>query len=185
MQYVKKGGYPMFKRNVYLTTLIVVALLAAVVLSACAGAAPKQHTLKFFVKPTVPEKDHQREDTGAPDISVGDRRSGSRDVFDESDKKVGQLDTVKVVTDPADDPDEAHDQMLTMIVLSLEDGSTIVGLGLHLSEPGAGQPPKPDVINERAIVGGTGKYVGASGVWTAQRADDGTWTYTFTFTTPQ
>jgi hypothetical protein len=174
----------MSKRNVCLTTLIVVALLAAVVLSACAGAAPKQHTLKFFGESFAPEK-HLREDAGTPDRSVGDRLSGSKDIFDESGKKVGQLDIVSVHTDPADEPDEVLEQSLTINVLSLEDGSTIVGLGLHLSEPGVGQPTKPDVVNERAIVGGTGKYAGASGVWTVQLAADGTATYTLTFTTPQ
>jgi hypothetical protein len=173
----------MFKRNVYLSTLIVVALLAAVVLSACAGAAPKQHTLKFFSERFAPEK-YLREDIGPPDRSVGDRFSASKDIFDESGKKVGQLDIVSVHTDPADEPDEVHEQSLTILVLSLEDGSTIVSLGLRLSEPGEA-PPKPDVVNEQAIVGGTGKYVGASGVWTVQRAADGTHTYTFTFTTPQ
>jgi hypothetical protein len=173
----------MFKRNVCLNTLIVVALLAAVVLSACAGAAPKQHTLKFFSERHVPEK-YLREDIGPPDRSVGDRFSGSKDLFDESGNKVGQLDIISVHTDPADEPDEVHEQSLAINVLSLEDGSTIVGLGLHLSEPGEA-PPKPDVVNERAIIGGTGKYAGASGVWTFQRAADGTWTYTLTFTTPQ
>jgi hypothetical protein len=173
----------MSKRNVCLTTLIVVALLAAVVLSACAGAAPKQHTLKFFGESFAPEK-HLREDAGTPGRSVGDRISGSKDIFDESGKKVGQLDIVSVHTDPADEPDEVHEQMLTTAVLSFEDGSTIVSLGLRLSEPGEA-PPKPDVVNEQAIVGGTGKYAGASGVWTVQHAADGTATYTLTFTTPQ
>jgi ABC-type Fe3+-hydroxamate transport system substrate-binding protein len=167
----------MLKRNVCFTVLIVVALLAAVVLSACAGAAPKQHTLKLVGNEPAPEE-RLREDIGTPDISVGDRTSASKDMFDESGKKVGQLHIVGVYTDPADEPDEVHHQVLVIVVLSLEDGSTIIGLGLHLTEA-------PDVVTERAVIGGTGKYVGASGVWTAQRAADGTWTYTFTFTTPQ
>jgi hypothetical protein len=173
----------MFKRNVCLTTLVVVALLAAVVLSACAGAAPKQHTLKFFAEGHAPEK-RLKEVTDTADRSVGDRFSGSKDIFDESGKKVGQLDTVGVHTDPADEPDEVHHQALGILVLSLEDGSTIVGLGLQFIEA-EGLHPRTDVATERAIVGGTGKYVGASGVWATQRAADGTYTYTLTFTTPQ
>jgi hypothetical protein len=173
-----------FKRNVCFTVLIVVALLAAVVLSACAGAAPKQHTLKVFGESDLAPEKHLRENDGTANRSVGDRGSGSREVFDESGKKVGELDIVGVHTDPVDEPDEVHHRMLTMVVLLLEDGSTIVSLGPQSIDVES-LNPGTDVATERPIVGGTGKYVGASGVLATQRADDGTYTYTFTFTTPQ
>ena len=84
-----------------------------------------------------------------------------------------------VMTTTAEDaPEKGVESRITSAVFSFSDTDTLLlqGVGLY---PGEGATLKPATSVARAIIGGTGKYEGATGwVESTHNADD-TWTHTF------
>jgi putative hemolysin len=175
----------MLKLFCRVAVLLVVALAVMSVAPALAqDGGAKQYTLKLTSKAVAP-KDMQREDVGAPGDSVGDRFAASAVLFDESGaKRAGQLDMAGVTTDPADEPDEKFTNQTATTIFSFDDdGSTLISMGLVFADPKTGQEIAMSTPVHRAIVGGTGKYAGANGVYSVVN-DGKVWSYTLTFTTP-
>jgi hypothetical protein len=83
-----------------------------------------------------------------------------------------------MTTTAEDTPEKGVETRITSATFSFGGSDTLLlqGVGLY---PGEGATLKPATTLERAIVGGTGKYEGATGwVESTHNADD-TWTHTF------
>jgi len=97
-------------------------------------------------------------DNGAPGSSAGDVRTLALTMTTASGTVVGTADVVQTLTD-----DGAVDRAVKTLVISLPKG-TISGMGLTAFDDFISPTSRPnDRIEQIAIVGGTGKYRGASG----------------------
>jgi hypothetical protein len=83
-----------------------------------------------------------------------------------------------MTTTALDAPEKGVETRVTLGVFSFGNGDTLLleGVGLY---PGEGAVLKPSTTLERAIVGGTGKYAGATGSVVSEHLADDTWTHTF------
>ena len=98
-------------------------------------------------------------DNGAPGSSAGDVRTLALTMTTASGTVVGTVDVVQTLTDEG-----AVDRAVKTLVISLPKG-TISGMGLTTFNDFISPTSRPnDRIEQIAIVGGTGKYRGASGV---------------------
>ena len=117
-------------------------------------------------------------DLGDPGQSVGDQRIWHYDGQDDKDGKV-TMDWVMTTTATANKT-ETLESRITLGVFSLssetKDRILIEGIGLY---PASGSTLKADATLERAIIGGTGRFSGASGSVVSTHLDDGTWKHVF------
>ena len=98
-------------------------------------------------------------DNGAPGSSAGDVRTLALTMTTASGTVVGTADVVQTLTDEG-----AVDRAVKTLVISLPKG-TISGMGLTTFNHFISPTSRPnDRVEQIAIVGGTGKYRGASGV---------------------
>lgn len=114
-------------------------------------------------------------DLGDEGASPGDERvwnfSGT------SDGKDVVLDFVMTTT-AIDTPEKGVETRVTLGVFSFGGSDTLLlqGVGLY---PGEGATLKPSATLERAIIGGTGRFAGATGSVVSEHLPDDTWTHTF------
>lgn len=117
-------------------------------------------------------------DLGASGQSVGDQRIWHYDGQDDKNDKV-TMDWVMTTTATANKP-ETFDSRITLGIFSFsgeaKDRILIEGIGLY---PASGSTLKADTTLERAIIGGTGRFAGASGSVVSTHLDDGTWKHVF------
>jgi hypothetical protein len=89
------------------------------------------------------------------------------------------MDFIMTTTGQSDDP-SGFDSRMTDAVFSFGEGSgdtlLVHGIGLY---PKNGSTVKVSSTLERAIVGGTGKFAGASGAVLSTHLADGTWQHVF------
>ena len=117
-------------------------------------------------------------DLGDSGQSVGDQRIWHYDGQDDKNGKV-TMDWVMTTTATANKP-EILESRITLGIFSFsteaKDRILIEGIGLY---PPSGSTLKADVTLERAIIGGTGRFAGASGSIVSTHLDDGTWKHVF------
>jgi hypothetical protein len=115
-------------------------------------------------------------DLGTPGASVGDQRifhfpgtTGGREV---------STDWI-MTTVAVDAPEKGVETRVATAVFSFGDTGTLLleGVGLY---PGAGAVLEPAIELERAVIGGTGIYAGATGSVMSEHLADDTWVHTFT-----
>lgn len=121
-------------------------------------------------------------DLGAEGPSVGDQRIFR---FDATDADGATVRTNWIMTTTAvDDPETAVETRIATAVFSwgdLTDTITLEGEGWY---PGDGAVLKPQTTLERSVVGGTGRFAGATGSVVSTHLDDGSWTHEFHITVP-
>lgn len=154
-------------------TSLVAALAVAASLSivSCAGGSG---TTVVVTHPAVPKPTYV--DKGDEGPSVGDERLWSFPGTGPGDTVV-TIDWIMTTTGE-DTPEKGVESRISSAVFSFGGSDTLLlqGVGLY---PGDGATLKPSATVARAIVGGTGKYEGATGwVESTHNADD-TWTHTF------
>ena len=117
-------------------------------------------------------------DLGDPGQSVGDQRIWHYDGQDDKNAKV-TMDWVMTTTATTNKPDTLESR-ITLGILTFSSGTQdrllLQGIGLY---PTAGSTLKADTTLERAIIGGTGQFSGASGTVVTTHLDDGTWKHVF------
>lgn len=113
-------------------------------------------------------------DLGTPGDSVGDQRIWQFD-GQTTDQQNVVMDWVMTTTGQAS-ATSGMERRVSMAVFSIgqdpKDTILIQGLGLY---PKAGSTLKSDVVLQRAVIGGTGKYAGAIGTVTSTHLPDNTW----------
>lgn len=160
-----------------LAGVVAAAGLAGVALSISASQPDEQHLVLRQQPP----------DLHTILLQEGDRSIGDLLLFDapfatEDGTAAGELTGSLLVVDladPAAEGDLAMESRLTNLVFSFGERGTIVVGG------GAVYPAleKEIAVNDpqvRAVVGGTGEFIGASGEVTTTRAADGSYTHDFT-----
>jgi hypothetical protein len=152
--------------------ILLVLLLAG---GGLAGCATDDRAITVVVR-HGPAPDPTVVDLGAPGPSAGDQRiwhfpgtTGGRDVM-----------TNWVMTTIAvDAPEKGVETRVTAAVFTFGDSGTLLleGVGLY---PGAGAVLKLSTTLERAVIGGTGIYAGATGSVVSEHLADNSWVHTFT-----
>jgi hypothetical protein len=117
-------------------------------------------------------------DVGTPGESVGDQRIWQFDA-QSSDQESVVTDWIMTTTGQGRvTPD--MESRVTLGIFSFGKGAKdtilIQGVGLY---PMTGSTLKSDSVLQRAVIGGTGKYAGASGTVTSTRSVDDTWQHVF------
>ena len=124
-------------------------------------------------------------DLGAPGDSVGDQRLWHFDGVTLAGAPV-VMEWIMTTTRIGNSADgEGIESRVTLGVFSFsgEDSDQVLlqGVGLY---PASDSTFEPDSSLVRAIIGGTGKYQGASGDVLSTHLADGTWRHEFRFTSP-
>lgn len=134
------------------------ALFPALAVAGCGGDAEEYESIQLAVTPT--EIQAETIDGGDGGASQGDVRPFSATLVDaESGEEVGRLDGDQVITAVEEGDETTVEYRFGTLQFTL-DGGTIVASGIYVAEPDAAVPAEPGT---RAIVGGTGDYVGARG----------------------
>ena len=139
-------------------------LLALVIVAAGVVSASPQHPGKEKEHPTtftILTKNHDVRvvDLGPSGPSHGDMRVGNSTAYNASGKKkVGRTDYICVLTDPADESNEQTQATRCSYTDTLPGGEIDIEGMVYRSDLS-----KLPSENTDAIVGGTGKYVGAQG----------------------
>jgi len=151
-----------------------VSALAFAASAALAGCSDSSAATVVVTHPAVPKPTYV--DNGDEGPSVGDVRLWN---FPATGPGGIAVTTDWIMTTTGEDvPEKGVEMRITSAVFSFGGSDTLLlqGVGLY---PGEGATLKPATSLERAIVGGTGKYEGATGwVESTHNADD-TWTHTF------
>ena len=117
-------------------------------------------------------------DMGETGDSVGDVRIW-RFSAKSSDNQAVMMDWLMTTTGYAEHTTELESR-ITLSVVSFDDGGKdtiqLQGVGLY---PITGSTLESDVTLERAVIGGTGQYAGASGTVTSTHLTDGSWRHVF------
>jgi hypothetical protein len=117
-------------------------------------------------------------DMGEPGDSVGDVRIW-RFRAKSSNNKAVMMDWLMTTTGYAKHTTELESR-ITLSVVSFDDKGKdtiqLQGVGLY---PIAGSTLKTEATLQRAVIGGTGKYAGASGTVTSAHLTDGSWQHVF------
>lgn len=146
-------------------------LLAVATALSLAGAASAQQLITVTHGP-VPTPTYI--DLGAPGGSVGDQRIWQFDGQTEDQQNV-VMDWVMTTTGPSS-ATLGMERRLTLAVISIgqgEDNTILIqGVGLY---PMSGSTLRSDAVLQRAVIGGTGKYAGATGTATSTHLPNDTW----------
>lgn len=136
----------------------IACLLPLALLAGCGDSEDyEQHDLTL----TSPSIEVEVVDSNDDGKIPGDIRAFTQELFEEGGgEPVGRLDGTVVVTDVDELDGRKVEFRSGQIQYSLEDGN-IIAAGNYYAEPGEAVPAESGV--ERAIVGGTGAYVGARG----------------------
>ena len=117
-------------------------------------------------------------DMGEPGDSVGDVRIW-RFSAKSSDNQPVMMDWLMTTTGYAEHTKELESR-ITLSVVSFDDNGEntiqLQGVGLY---PIIGSTLKTEATLQRAVIGGTGKYAGASGAVTSTHLTDGSWRHVF------
>ena len=139
--------------------LLALTLVPLVLLTGCGDSEDyDQHEL-IFTSPAATEVEVV--DSNDDGEVRGDIRAFTLELFEEgSDEPVGRLDGMVVVTDIDERDGQRVEIRSGQVQFSLQEGN-IIASGNYVAEPGEAVPTERGF--ERAIVGGTGAYVGARG----------------------
>jgi hypothetical protein len=164
-------------------SLFITALLAPILgLAACGGDGERefsQQTLRFTEQPTdnfgfadnAPKAEVGSE--GPEEFSSGDQVTFSSDLLDGTNEDVGDLEVVCSVTRPGDFK-QSHQQC--QATATLPDGTLTLARGGQVFGEGDASGP---------VLGGTGSYAGATGVFTESKERNGRTPYTFRIYVPE
>lgn len=117
-------------------------------------------------------------DMGEPGDSVGDVRIWRFSAKSSGNQAV-MMDWLMTTTGHAEHTTELESRITLSVVSFDDEGKDTIqlqGVGLY---PITGSTLKSDVTLERAVIGGTGQYAGASGVVTSTHLTDGSWQHVF------
>ena len=117
-------------------------------------------------------------DLGEPGDSVGDVRIW-RFSAKSSDNRAVMMDWLMTTTGYAEHTSELESRVTLSVVSFDDEGKDTIqlqGVGLY---PITGSTLKSEVTLERAVIGGTGQYAGASGAVTSTHLTDGSWRHVF------
>lgn len=150
-----------------------ILLLAALLPFSTAALAQSTLTL---VHGKVPDPTYI--DLGSPGDSVGDQRIWQFDAKT-PEGQPAVMDWIMTTTGKAQS--SGLESRITLAVVSFPDAKdnhiVIQGVGFY---PAKGSTVKTDATLVRAVIGGTGKYAGASGTVLTTHLPDGTWTHVLT-----
>jgi hypothetical protein len=150
-------------------------LIAVATTFALVGAAAAQQSMTVTHGP-VPSPTYI--DLGASGDSVGDQRIWQFD-GQTTDQQNVVMDWVMTTTSQGG-ATSGMERRVTLAVFSMgqdeKDTILIQGVGLY---PTSGSTLKSDAVLQRAVIGGTGKYAGASGTVTSTHLPDNTWQHVF------
>ena len=155
------------------------ALFASVLITACGAHSTNQSTETFTVYEDAPKMSLL--DLGAPGNSLGDVYHFSAQLHGTPGGPVtGEVTGSKTLVKIATDANPSLERRATLMFFTFADRKDqIIAFGVADYSPSAaefdaGQP----VV--RAILGGTGKYIGARGELSSTRNADGSYTQVFT-----
>jgi hypothetical protein len=117
-------------------------------------------------------------DAGSDGHRAGDQRVTSVATADEDGDPVGRLDAI-LTTTAIDIPGPGDEIRISTLVFSFGDGTdqlVVTGTGVY---PAAGATIADSSSVIRPLVGGSGRYAGATGWTETEHLDDGTWRHTF------
>jgi hypothetical protein len=134
---------------------ILVAIVLAVSAFGGANAAPRKSHLTLIERPITIFV----EDNGKKGPSVGDERTFHQELLYSNGKHAGTFDGSTTNSAEQGHGASAREFRIGLIQYSLRAGSIVAG-GIYAAAPGV-VLPKNGVI--RAVIGGTGKYLGARG----------------------
>ena len=148
------------------TFVATVLLLSALAAPACAG---QSMTLTHGKAPNPTYID-----LGAPGESIGDERIRQFEARSDDGEAVVMNWVMLTMGDVAGSPGIERRMTSAVFTFSSSPSDTILvqGLGLY---PSTGATVKIDATLERAVIGGTGKFAGASGTLVTTHLDDGSW----------
>ena len=155
------------------------ALFASVLITACGAHSSNQSTENFTVYEDAPKMSLL--DLGAPGNSLGDIYHFSAPLHSERGGPVtGEVIGSKTLVKMATDADPNLERRATLLFFTFADRKDqIIAFGVADYKPSA---PEFDAAQPavRAILGGTGKYMGVRGQVTSTRNADGSYTQVFT-----
>src|SRR5436190_15335426 len=155
------------------------ALFASVLITACGAHSTNQSTENFIVYEEAPKMSLL--DLGAPGASLGDVYHFSAPLHSERGGPVtGEVIGSKTLLKMATDADPNLERRATLLFFTFADRKDqIIAFGVAVYKPSA---PEFDAAHPavRAILGGTGKYMGVRGQVTSTRNADGSYTQVFT-----
>ena len=155
------------------------ALFASVLITACGAHSSNQSSENFTVYEDTPKMSLL--DLGAPGNSLGDVYHFSAPLHSERGGPVtGEVIGSKTLVKMATDADANLERRATLLFFTFADRKDqIIAFGVADYKPSA---PEFDAAQPavRAILGGTGKYMGVRGQVTSTRNADGSYTQVFT-----
>ena len=155
------------------------ALFASVLITACGAHSSKQSTESFTVYEDAPNMSLL--DLGAPGNSLGDVYHFSAPLHSERGGPVtGEVIGSKTLVKVATDANPNLERRATLLFFTFADRKDqIIAFGVADYKPSA---PEFDAAQAavRAILGGTGKYMGVRGQVTSTRNTDDSYTQVFT-----
>jgi len=159
--------------------LVAATLSASVLITACGAHSGNQSTGTFTVYEDAPKMSLL--DLGAPGNSLGDVYHFSAALHSERGGPVtGELIGSKTLVKMPTDANPNLERRATLMFFTFADGKDqIIALGAADYSPTV---PEFDTGKSavRAVLGGTGKYIGARGQVTSTRNSDGSYTQVFT-----
>jgi hypothetical protein len=160
-------------------TITLAALLASILMAACGLRSANSSSETLTVYEDAPTLTHL--DLGPPGNSPGDVYHFFAPLHSKPGGPViGEVFGSKTLSKVATEANPDSEKRATLLFFTFTDQQDqIIALGVHDYSPtaaefGAGKP----VV--RAILGGTGRYMGARGQLTSTRNADGTYTQVFT-----
>lgn len=153
-------------------TVVVAGVVSAFL--AWSPANAQQHTL-FNVYQDPPAI--TRVDLGHPGHSHGDMLAFEAGLTAEDGTK-GTLHGILITVDLPGDGDDVHEDRIGQLVFALgaSDGIVVAGGSIYAETTAEMNADQPQV---RAVIGGTGRYLGARGQVTTSRHEDGSYEHAF------
>ncbi len=169
-----KTNQPTLKRPLTRITSIFLGMLTFLMLFSCDNpSADKQKSEKFTIISKL--ESHILIDSGEEGHSHGDKVIREGSFMDKNNKNdVGRYTLIlETVTSPqkSGNSDQTHEDRILTIIFQFNDGSTIIAKGItHYTVGESAIDINTPTV--RAIIGGTGKYMGARGQYTVTRTGD-------------
>ena len=160
-----------------LTSYVAAVIIGVAALGTVASypVASAEERTSFKLRQEVP--------TLAPvDIALGGASHGDMLAFEAKisgdDGSVGILRGILITVDLPDDSGDVHEDRIGQLIFDLGNGASLVVAGGSVY-PGAGTEMAANTEQVRAVIGGTGTYIGARGQVTTVRNDDGSYEHSF------
>ncbi len=165
-----KTNQPTLKTHLARIVSIFFGMLTFLMLSSCGRSTADKPNSEIFTLMTKSQS-HFQIDVGEEGHSHGDIRIFEGLLTEKNENVVGRYTAMQntvSLAQKSDNSDEVHEDRFRTIIFEFDDGSTMIATGIsHFT---VGEPRF--AMNDprvRAIIGGTGKYVGARGQITTTR----------------